>query len=71
MTDKIQISITATIPRELLYDLVQHIRDFDVSFADCHFGVFAAGGAISAEEVESILKRVDPPFAVFDVMKKN
>ena len=71
MTDKIQISITATIPRELLYELVQHVRDFDVAYADCHFGIFAAGGAISADEMESILKRVKPPFAVFDVMKKN
>lgn len=71
MTEKIQVSITATIPRELLYELVQHIRDFDVQYADCHFGIFAASGAISADEMEAILKRVHPPFAVFDVMKKN
>ena len=71
MTDRIQVSINAMIPRELLFELVQHIRDFDVDHADCQFGVFTAGGAISPEEVMDILKRVTPPFPYLDIKKRN
>jgi hypothetical protein len=71
VSEKIQIAITATITRELLFDLVQHIRDFDVNHADCHFNMGAVAGAISAEEVLDILKRVEPPFPLLDIKKHN
>jgi hypothetical protein len=69
--ETILVSISATIPRDLLFALVQHIRDFDVAYADCHFGVFAAGGSITADEMKAILERVQPPFPLLDTKKHN
>lgn len=60
----VKVYCVGTMPDELLAAWSQHLRNFDMKHAHCHFQVTAVGGNLSAEAIRLALENVDPPFDI-------
>ena len=70
MAARTKLTLSAQLPDDLIGDFLQHVRDFDIAHPGCHFAMVASS-ELSLEEMQTILKNVDPPFAILDTHRKN
>ena len=60
-----------TMPDNLVAEWLQHLRDFDCAHPGCHFETAMGGGSLTADEMEQMLKNIDPPFSHLHVARKQ
>lgn len=62
MQNKIKVEVTAEIPEELLFEFLQHIRNFDTAHSkDVFIGIGIDAPNMSLEEVAKMYGRLKPP----------
>lgn len=69
---RVKVSVTVDLPKHLLQEYVQHIRDFDTKHdvgkkSDVQF-VILMSGDITPSEGEHVIRSIKPPF---DFVIKN
>ena len=59
----VRVKLSVDLPQNLLYEFLQHIRDFDARHSrEVTMAIFAACPDMKSADMHSILKRVKPPF---------
>ena len=65
-----KFQLEAEMPDALLEVFLQHIRDFDQRYANCHFAMLATVD-LSTSEVERAIAAVEPSFKFITVQRKS
>ncbi len=65
-----KLTIEGTLPDELMATFLQYMRDFDSAHPECHFQLITVTDQ-SNEEIDRILRQIDPPFDIHERFRKQ
>ena len=58
----LKVIVIAQVPEALINEFLQVLRDFDVKYPGCHFGMTIDAPGKSVEEIEEMIG-IEPPLA--------